>query len=179
MVKMKTESNLQITFSKRKHGFFKKASELCTLCGVEMGVIVFLLGRKAFSFRSPDVKSVVDNFKNYIYNHVRFFNDGPNANIQALNSIFTEELAKFEVEKVTKNYLDQIKIRRDELEQWWENPLNQLDIPQTTCLINVLENLKMELGTQQSQNLQAIVPHEDSCLVVAISIISTKKECSM
>ncbi|CAH2060247.1 unnamed protein product [Thlaspi arvense] len=75
--------------------------------------------------------------------------------------MFTEELAKSEMEKVTKNYLDQIKIKRDELQQWWETPLNQLDISQTTCLISVLENLRMELGTQQSQNLKAIVPHED------------------
>ncbi|KAK7308801.1 hypothetical protein RJT34_05049 [Clitoria ternatea] len=44
--KMTKESNLQVTFSKRHSGVFKKASELCTLYGAEVGLIVFSLGDK-------------------------------------------------------------------------------------------------------------------------------------
>ncbi|GAU10264.1 hypothetical protein TSUD_418830 [Trifolium subterraneum] len=40
MKKMSNESNLQVTFSKRRSGLFKKASELCTLCGVDVALVV-------------------------------------------------------------------------------------------------------------------------------------------
>ncbi|GAU49019.1 hypothetical protein TSUD_406780 [Trifolium subterraneum] len=37
---MSNESNLQVTFSKRPCGLFKKASKLCTLCGVDVALVV-------------------------------------------------------------------------------------------------------------------------------------------
>ncbi|XP_006409893.2 agamous-like MADS-box protein AGL62 [Eutrema salsugineum] len=158
MVKMEKASNLQVTFSKRKCGLFKKASELCTLCGVEIGVLVFSPSRKVFSFGNPDIKSVINRFENYLHGPFMFFEDGPNTTIQDLNSQLTQELAKLKVEKEKKKFLDKIRNKREEIEKWWENPPNQLDLPQTTCLISVLENLRMELGTQPSQPSQAIVP---------------------
>ncbi|CAN1769992.1 Agamous-like MADS-box protein AGL28 [Linum perenne] len=49
--KILNKSNLQVTFSKRRAGLFKKASELCTLCGVEITVIVFSPAGKAYYHR--------------------------------------------------------------------------------------------------------------------------------
>ncbi|KAF5729935.1 agamous-like MADS-box protein AGL62 [Tripterygium wilfordii] len=62
MKKMTNENNLQVTFSKRRNGVFKKACELSTLCGVEAAIIVFSPGKKAFSFGNPSVEAVVDRF---------------------------------------------------------------------------------------------------------------------
>lgn len=62
MVKMVNDSNLQVTFSKRRAGLFKKASELCTLCGVDVVIVVFSPGKKAFSFGHPNVDDLVDRF---------------------------------------------------------------------------------------------------------------------
>ncbi|KAL7236244.1 hypothetical protein ACSBR1_019496 [Camellia fascicularis] len=42
MTKMENESNLQVTFSKRRSGLFKKASELSILCGAEVGIMALL-----------------------------------------------------------------------------------------------------------------------------------------
>ncbi|KAK3032383.1 hypothetical protein RJ639_037101 [Escallonia herrerae] len=58
------ENARRITFSKRRSGLFKKASELSTLCGIEIAIIVFSLGGKAFSFGYPSVESVIDRFLN-------------------------------------------------------------------------------------------------------------------
>ncbi|XP_021911133.1 agamous-like MADS-box protein AGL62, partial [Carica papaya] len=44
MVKMSNETNLQVTFSKRRADLFKKASELSTLCDVDIAMIVFSPG---------------------------------------------------------------------------------------------------------------------------------------
>lgn len=83
MVKMPNESNLQVTFSKRRTGLFKKASELCTLCGADIAIIVFSPGKKVFSFGHPCVETIVDrshNLKMCIIFHISvsvyFFSDG-------------------------------------------------------------------------------------------------------
>lgn len=62
MTRMSKESNLLVTFSKRRSGLFKKASELCTLCGAEIAIVVFSPGKKAFSFGHPSVGAIVDRF---------------------------------------------------------------------------------------------------------------------
>ncbi|KAM3377379.1 hypothetical protein P3S68_009792 [Capsicum galapagoense] len=64
IVKMKNESNMQVTFSKRRAGLFKKASELCTLCGVEIAIVVFSPGKanKVYFFGHPSVELLVDMF---------------------------------------------------------------------------------------------------------------------
>uniref|UniRef100_A0A803LGR4 MADS-box domain-containing protein n=1 Tax=Chenopodium quinoa TaxID=63459 RepID=A0A803LGR4_CHEQI len=62
MERMEKDSNRQVTFSKRRCGLFKKASELCTLCGVEAAIIVFSPGKKAFSFGHPSVEMVANRY---------------------------------------------------------------------------------------------------------------------
>ncbi|KAI5661214.1 hypothetical protein M9H77_20537 [Catharanthus roseus] len=64
MVKMKNESNLQVTFSKRRAGIFKKANELVTLCGAEVAFIIFSPGGKVFSYGHPDVGTIIERFLN-------------------------------------------------------------------------------------------------------------------
>ncbi|PHT60935.1 Agamous-like MADS-box protein AGL62 [Capsicum annuum] len=62
IAKMQNESKLQVTFSKRRAGLFKKVSELCTLCGAEIAIVVFSPGRKVYSFGHPSVELLVDRF---------------------------------------------------------------------------------------------------------------------
>ncbi|PHT42019.1 hypothetical protein CQW23_20873 [Capsicum baccatum] len=61
---MKNQSNMQVTFSKRRAGLFKKVNELCTLCGAEIAIVVFSLGKanKVYSFGHPSVDLLVDRF---------------------------------------------------------------------------------------------------------------------
>jgi len=60
MKKMSNESNLQVTFSKRRSGLVKKASELCTLCGAYVTLIIFSPGEKVFSFGQPSVETIIN-----------------------------------------------------------------------------------------------------------------------
>ncbi|KAF9683322.1 hypothetical protein SADUNF_Sadunf04G0001400 [Salix dunnii] len=48
--KIENKSSLEVTFTKRRHGLFNKASELCVLTGAEAAVIAFSPGKKAFAF---------------------------------------------------------------------------------------------------------------------------------
>lgn len=62
MEPIEKDSNRLVTFSKRRDGLFKKASEISTLCGVQIVVIVMWLAGKPFSFGSPDIESVLNRF---------------------------------------------------------------------------------------------------------------------
>ncbi|XP_062094923.1 agamous-like MADS-box protein AGL29 [Humulus lupulus] len=62
MEKVEDRSARQVTFSKRRCGLFKKANELATLCDVDIAVIVFSPGGKAFSFGQPNVYSITNRF---------------------------------------------------------------------------------------------------------------------
>ncbi|CAN1808545.1 Agamous-like MADS-box protein AGL29 [Linum perenne] len=64
MTMVKDKNCRQVTFSKRRTGLFKKAHELATLCAVQIAVLVFSPGGKPFSFGSPDVNSITDQFLN-------------------------------------------------------------------------------------------------------------------
>ena len=57
---LSNESNLQVTFSKRRSGLFKKASKLFTLCGAYLALIIFSLGDKVFLFGQPSVETVLN-----------------------------------------------------------------------------------------------------------------------
>ncbi|KAJ4751304.1 Agamous-like MADS-box protein AGL61 [Rhynchospora pubera] len=60
--KIENEEARQVCFSKRRNGLFKKASELSTLCGAEICIVIFSPAGKAFSFGHPSVDSVADRF---------------------------------------------------------------------------------------------------------------------
>ncbi|KAH6793503.1 hypothetical protein C2S52_003980 [Perilla frutescens var. hirtella] len=64
MAKIENETNLQVTFSKRRAGIFKKASELNTLCGAESAIVAFSPGNKPHSFGHPNVETVANRFLN-------------------------------------------------------------------------------------------------------------------
>lgn len=62
ITKIDIKNHLQVTFSKRRSRLFKKASELCTLCAIEIAIIVFSPAGKVFSFGHPNVDSIIDQF---------------------------------------------------------------------------------------------------------------------
>lgn len=53
-----------ITFSKRKAGILKKASEITNLCGAEVGLILTTPAGKPFSFAHPSIENITDRFLN-------------------------------------------------------------------------------------------------------------------
>ncbi|KAF2561481.1 hypothetical protein F2Q70_00014674 [Brassica cretica] len=63
MVKIEKENNLQVTFSKRKDGLFKKANELCTLCDARVAIILFSPSGKMYSFGHTTVETIIHQFE--------------------------------------------------------------------------------------------------------------------
>ncbi|KFK38122.1 hypothetical protein AALP_AA3G072900 [Arabis alpina] len=64
MEQVQDTNTKQVTFSKRRLGLFKKASELATLCNAEVGIVVFSPGNKPYSFGKPNFDLIAERFKN-------------------------------------------------------------------------------------------------------------------
>ncbi|PON82358.1 MADS-box transcription factor [Trema orientale] len=109
-IKMVKDSNSrQVTFSKRRTGLFKKANELATLCGTEVGVVVFSPGGKPYSFGQPNIESIADRFLNQ--------DDQPKATTKITASSSSKRRNKSEaaaMEKLNQRLNDCMKQLNDE-----------------------------------------------------------------
>ncbi|XP_058735655.1 agamous-like MADS-box protein AGL29 [Vicia villosa] len=64
-IEIKLVKNIEaryVTFSKRRKGLFKKASELSILCGARVGLLGFSPSGKPFAFGSPSFQVVIDEY---------------------------------------------------------------------------------------------------------------------
>ncbi|KAJ9705368.1 hypothetical protein PVL29_003420 [Vitis rotundifolia] len=143
--KIPKKNHLQVTFSKRRSGLFKKASELCTLCGANVAIIVFSPAGKVFSFGHPDVESIVDRFFTCNPmpepNGLHLIEAHRNASVRELNLQLTQVLNQLEAEKKRGEILSQMR-RAGQTQCWWEAPINELSMPELEQLKVSMEELK-------------------------------------
>ncbi|KEH16667.1 MADS-box transcription factor family protein, partial [Medicago truncatula] len=94
MKKMSDESNLQVTFSKCRSGLFKKAGEICTLCGADAALVVFSPSGKLFSFGHPNLDTVIYCYLSLVppqnNGTMQFIEANRNANVRELNAQLTQ-----------------------------------------------------------------------------------------
>ncbi|XP_059446353.1 agamous-like MADS-box protein AGL62 [Corylus avellana] len=156
MVKMLNDSNLQVTFSKRRSGLFKKASELCTLCGAEIAIIVFSPGKKVFSFGHPSVETVVDRVltRNPPQNSgtLQMLEAHRNASVRELNVQLTQVMNQLEAEKKHGEELNRMQ-KANHGQCWWEAPIEELGLPQLEQLKVSLQELQKNVGKQADRLL--------------------------
>ena len=151
IAKIPKKNHLQVTFSKRKSGLFKKASELCTLCGANIAILVFSPGGKVFSFGHPDVRSIVHSFFAYKpptkrsgLNLIEAHDQS--ASIHKLNLQLAEVLNQLEAEKKRGEILGQI--RASQAQCWWEAPIDELSLFELQQLKESMEELKKIVVSQ-------------------------------
>ncbi|XP_062093751.1 uncharacterized protein LOC133799739 [Humulus lupulus] len=174
MMKMANESNLQVTFSKRRAGLFKKASELCTLCGVELAIIVFSPGKKVFSFGHSSVQYIIDRYlnpQNYRITPPQV-NSGTlqlieahrSANVRELNQQLTHVVDQLDVERKRSNELNKARKARVSL-HWWEAPVETLnDLAHLEHLKSAMEMLRRDTSQTADQILIQTTTNTDSLL---------------
>ncbi|KAK1421222.1 hypothetical protein QVD17_23399 [Tagetes erecta] len=145
IAKIQIKNHLQVTFSKRRSGLFKKASELCTLCGVEIAIVVFSPAGKVFSFGHPEVESVTDRFlarkSNVNSSNLHLVESHQIASVPELNLQLMYMVNELEAEKKRSEALDQM--RKDGQSQfWWEAPIEDLSLHELQQLKDSMEELK-------------------------------------
>ncbi|KAK6945937.1 Transcription factor, MADS-box [Dillenia turbinata] len=160
IAQIEKRTNLQVTFSKRKLGIFKKASELAILCGVEIAIILFSPGGKVLAFGSPDVQSVISRFRPQIPPP-----QGPSAAldiVEAKGNVRVHELTmqldyvsnQLEEEKKRGEALDEAW-RTRELKYWWEDPIEELNSQQLQALQASVQDLEKYADYKQMELYQA------------------------
>ncbi|MED6180550.1 hypothetical protein PIB30_011313 [Stylosanthes scabra] len=185
MKKMNNESNLQVTFSKRRSGLFKKASELCTLCGADVALIVFSPGDKVFSFGHPNVETVIQRYLARAptlqtpSGTLQFIEAHRSANVREFNSRLMQLNNQLEAEKKRADHLN--NFHKAAMSQfWWALPIENMSKTRLQQLKAALEDLKKNvvqhaerLFVQESVNnnptqffgessSNALVPHHQS-----------------
>ncbi|KAL4290688.1 hypothetical protein GQ457_14G017320 [Hibiscus cannabinus] len=154
MVKMTNESHLLATFSKRRAGLFKKASELSTLCAAEVVIVVFSPGKKVYSFGHPSVDDVIARF----LGHER----PETSEIEAHHSANMIDL-QMHLDQVTSQ-LDDVKKHGDELREankaiqdqnWWVGPFQELERSQLLQHKSAIAKLKNYMDLEMATTLDA------------------------
>ncbi|XP_051144111.1 agamous-like MADS-box protein AGL62 [Andrographis paniculata] len=78
---IENQSDKYASFSKRRLSLYKKVNELSTLCGADMGIMIFSLTGNLYSFFSPSMDVLMRRYKipnqhpdrmtRYIEDHLR------------------------------------------------------------------------------------------------------------
>nr|GMC77949.1 agamous-like MADS-box protein AGL62 [Ipomoea batatas] len=169
MVKIERKSNLEVTFSKRRGGLFKKASVLSTLCGADVAIIVFSpAGNKVFSFGHPTVEAVVERFLGEdnpapvnetgggALATEQFIEAQRNARVQELNVELTRLEAVLEFEKKRGEAIDGIVEANREAHGWMRGSYDDLSFDQLVTLKSGMENLMKEIQQKAHHQLMAV-----------------------
>jgi hypothetical protein len=145
MKKMSNESNLQVTFSKRRSGIFKKASELCTLCGADAALVVFSPSGKVFSFGHPNLDTVIDRYLSLVppqnNGTMQLIEAHHNANVRELNAQMTQINNTLDAEKKIGDEVSHL-LKETEAKFWWACPVDGMNRDQLELFKKALEELK-------------------------------------
>jgi len=145
MKKISNESNLQVTFSKRRNGLFKKTSELCTLCGADAALVVFSPSGKVFSFGHPNLDTVIDRYLSLVPTQndgtMQFIEGRRNANVRELNAQLTQFNNTLDAEKKIGDELIHL-CKGTEAKFWWACPVDGMSSDQLELFKKALEELK-------------------------------------
>lgn len=156
MMKMEKESNLMVTFSKRRSGLFKKASELCILCGAEIAIVVFSPGKKVFSFGHPSVETIVDRFLTHNpppnSSTSKFVEAHRNANIHELNRQLAYDISQLEDQKIKGEQFSKMR-KASQDNHWWEAPIESLGLGELERLNIIMGLLKQNIEEQKKRHL--------------------------
>ncbi|GAU34284.1 hypothetical protein TSUD_321310 [Trifolium subterraneum] len=143
--RMTNKRDMQVTFTKRRSGLFKKASELCTLCDADVALVVFSPSEKVYSFGYPNVDTVIDRYLSRVPHQnngtIGFVEAQRSANIHELNSQLTRINNILDIEKRRMDELSQIQ-NMTEAQYWWARPFDGMNRDQLEFLMKNYENMK-------------------------------------
>lgn len=147
----------QVTFSKRRNGLKKKASELSILCDAEVALIVFSNRGKLYDFASSSMAKILERYRtcsNSGRNTARFTQDS--------NMEFTQLKEKVEtLQRCSRHLLgedlDRLTIRElQQLEQQLDGGLHQVISKKNQIMFDMIEDLqrKEQLLEEANKSLQ-------------------------
>ncbi|XP_051141379.1 agamous-like MADS-box protein AGL62 [Andrographis paniculata] len=140
---IENRNDMYATFTKRHLGLYKKASELSTLYGVDIEIILFSPTDNPYSFFHPSMESVIGRYRNpnHPTNNNSQLIDAPSSDrIKELNQQLDEILEMKDQFKEKEKQLEEID--RTHSKGWWEEvaveSLDASDVKQWTTWFEAL-----------------------------------------
>ncbi|KAL0384343.1 UNVERIFIED_CONTAM: Agamous-like MADS-box protein [Sesamum radiatum] len=159
MVKMENESNLQVTFSKRRAGLFKKASELCTLCAAEAAIVVFSPANKVYCFGHPNMNLVLDRFEVGVApstaNDQLIFEAHRNSTIRKLNLELTQVESMLRAERMRSEEINLIR-KAGQMHNWFTYSFDEFNFPQLCALKESITSFKKDFDVKMQKDLRSL-----------------------
>ncbi|KAK3205526.1 hypothetical protein Dsin_019572 [Dipteronia sinensis] len=129
--RIEDDNDRLVTFTKRRSGIFKKASEIVTLTGAEIGVIVFSPTGKTYSFGHPSIDAISNCFLGVNpepNNNVNpFYKARRQARINELNERHQNLLGQLDNLKVRGKMFKEITKEKN-TQDWWEAPIHEMNL---------------------------------------------------
>ncbi|CAI8604783.1 unnamed protein product [Vicia faba] len=159
---MSNESHLQVTFSKRRSGLFKKANEFCTLYGADVALVVFSPSEKVFSFGHPHIDTIIDRYLSRVLPQnngtMQLIEAHRSANVRELNSKLTEINNTLDIEKKYGDELVHL-FKETEARFWWACPIHSMNRGQLDLFKRALEELKKLVAQYSDRFNPMLQPH--------------------
>ncbi|KAI3830646.1 hypothetical protein MKW92_011918 [Papaver armeniacum] len=149
--KIKDKSRLQVTFSKRRKGLFKKATELSVLTGSQVALIAFSPAGRPYVCGNPDL--ILDRFLNNINGEAPEIQKDDDDQQQRRCLEVEREL---EAEKKRGVFLDSLinsDLGAGNDKSWWDSYMNGLSLYQLIHMRSDMEQLQ-KCVSQRSHDLQ-------------------------
>ncbi|GFP81121.1 agamous-like mads-box protein agl62 [Phtheirospermum japonicum] len=128
--KIQKKAHLQVTFTKRRQGLFRKASELSVLCGAEIAILVRSPAGKIFAFGSPSADAVIGRFEG---------RDACSSEWQIIKQV--EGRAEYEEAVRELEVLKRVTQEGAGDQMWWEKSLEAMDLQELERFAQDLEIL--------------------------------------
>ncbi|GAU12111.1 hypothetical protein TSUD_00770 [Trifolium subterraneum] len=142
--KLDEGSNKQVTFSKRRQGLFKKASELCILCDVHAAIIVCSPADKLYSFGQPNTDAILNSYINGTTEFADAKSTEDSSTHREYNGQYEEALKMLELEK--KKLADVENLTKTwNRGDWWNDSIDDLSIEQLEQFMISLCELRNKL----------------------------------
>ncbi|KAH7569711.1 hypothetical protein JRO89_XS06G0252400 [Xanthoceras sorbifolium] len=143
-----------VTFSKRKYGIYKKASELATLTGAQVGVLVFSPSGNPYSFGHPSIEAVSNRFLGLnqpANDHTHPLVEAHRqARIAELNQYHNHLLHQLAAEKERGKMLKEMTKGKN-TQGWWEASIEDLTVEELHQMDAAFEELSMTLHNKLNQ----------------------------
>ncbi|MCD7459301.1 hypothetical protein HAX54_040562 [Datura stramonium] len=149
------QNSRHVTFSKRRLGLFKKASELCILSGAEIAIIVQSMKRqRLFAFGHPSADAVIDRYLAGKSSSTAASAPDHEFNfVQQNNEYYSQICRELEGEKKKKEIIDESKMVNGNKNGgfWWNEPIDDKGIEELEVFVAALEELRKKVNMRAEE----------------------------
>nr|XP_043616033.1 agamous-like MADS-box protein AGL61 [Erigeron canadensis] len=126
--KIQNPATRQVTFSKRRSGLFKKASEICVKTGAQMAIFVISPGGRLYTYGHPDVDILLNRYLNVNNNYDQLISPQEVQRISSeYNRHYEAVLRELEVEKKKEEVISMMKKKSDNNRMCFEKDVNGMN----------------------------------------------------